>query len=250
MVEEEYCKGSMVVIKQECSHCNYCRRWYSQPLIGNTPAGNILLSGAILFCGLSYTKVLRAFESINIAAISSRTFQEHATAYLQPTIWHCWSLHQQSLLDLVKNSGAELVLGGDGRADSPGHSAKYLSYTMMELRHNKIIDLKLIQVCKGTYNFDLSLSYLCGFDEMMRGKELTMLYIFQSNEVGGSTYMEKEGLIRCVRFLEGLGLSIGSLITDRHPVVQKWVRENLPNTNHFYDVWHVAKGKYIKQETL
>ena len=70
-----------------------------------------------------------------------------------------------------------------------------------------------------------------------------MLSIFQCNEVGGSSYMEKEGLIRCVEFLEGLGLSIGSLITDRHPVVQKWVREKLPDTKHYYDVWHVAKGK-------
>ena len=149
MVEELYCKGTMVVVKQDCPRCQYCRRWSSQPLIGNIPAGNILLSGAILFCGLSYIKVLRALQSINIAAIHDRTFQEHATLYLQPTIWHGWSLHQQSLLDQLKNSGGGLILGGDGRADSPGHSAKFLSYTMMELRHNKIIALKLVQVIKG-----------------------------------------------------------------------------------------------------
>lgn len=56
--------------------------------------------------------------------------------------------------------------------------------------------------------------------------------------------MEKEGLIRCVRFFEELEMTIGSLITDRHPAIQKWVRENLPETKHFYDVWHVAKGKF------
>ena len=62
--------------------------------------------------------------------------------------------------------------------------------------------------------------------------------------------MEKEGLARCVRFLEDLGLSIGRLITDRHPAVQKWVRENLPNTKHFYDVWHVAKGIFALKTKL
>ena len=29
--------------------------------------------------------------------------------------------------------GRGLIIGGDGRADSPGHSAKYGSYTVMEL---------------------------------------------------------------------------------------------------------------------
>ena len=144
-VEVAYDKGSMVVIKQECPNCDYCRKWSSQPLLGNIPAGNILLSGAILFCGVSYTKFLRALEMINIATISPQTFQDHATSYLQPAIWHGWRLHQKALVDQLKKNGGQLVLGGDGRADSPGHCAKYLSYTVMELRH-KIIDLELIQV--------------------------------------------------------------------------------------------------------
>ena len=143
-----YRKGSMVVVQQDCPRCEYSRRWYSQPLINNIPAGNILLSGAILFCGLSYTKFLRAMDTINIAAISPRTFQEHATSYLQPTIWHGWCEHQTLLLDQLRRSGGQLVLGGDGRADSPGHCAKYMSYTLMELTQNKIIELQLIQVIK------------------------------------------------------------------------------------------------------
>lgn len=146
LVEEAYCKGSMVVVNQECPHCRHCRRWSSQPLIGNTPAGNLLLSGAILFCGLSYTKFLRALESIKVLTISPRTFQDHATTYLQPTIWHGWRLHQDALLEQFSRSGGKLILGGDGRADSPGHCAKYMSYTMMELTQNKIVELQLIQV--------------------------------------------------------------------------------------------------------
>jgi len=39
-----------------------------------------------------------------------------------------------------------LVLGADGRNDSPGHSAKYGSYTVMESRINKIIHVELVQV--------------------------------------------------------------------------------------------------------
>ena len=45
---------------------------------------------------------------------------------------------------MEKNKG--LALGGNGRADSPGHSAKYGSYSIIELNKNKVIDLKLVQV--------------------------------------------------------------------------------------------------------
>ena len=54
--------------------------------------------------------------------------------------------------------------------------------------------------------------------------------------------MEKEGLIRSVKLIEDSGLAIASLVTDRHPQIQKYVREKMQNTTHYYDVWHVAKG--------
>ena len=57
--------------------------------------------------------------------------------------------------------------------------------------------------------------------------------------------MEKEGLIRAVTYLQEQNLSIGTIITDRHMAIQKWVRETLPDTIHLYDVWHVAKGRLI-----
>lgn len=62
--------------------------------------------------------------------------------------------------------------------------------------------------------------------------------------MGGSTHMEKEGLIRSLKFLQDFGLSIDTLITDRHPQIQKYLRESAPSINHYYDVWHVAKGEY------
>ncbi|XP_062602753.1 uncharacterized protein LOC134264468, partial [Saccostrea cucullata] len=47
---------------------------------------------------------------------------------------------------------------------------------------------------------------------------------------------------RSVRFLEESRVVISQLVTDRHLQVAKWVRENMPNTVHNIDVWHVAKG--------
>ncbi len=57
--------------------------------------------------------------------------------------------------------------------------------------------------------------------------------------------MELEGLKRSVAYLQGQGLTIGVIITDRHPSVQKWLREHHKEIKHYYDVWHIAKGMCI-----
>ena len=54
--------------------------------------------------------------------------------------------------------------------------------------------------------------------------------------------MEKEGLIRSVTRIKSERLNIGELVTDRHVQITKYVREEMPNTSHYFDVWHVAKG--------
>ena len=56
-----------------------------------------------------------------------------------------WRRQQTALLDALKEKGKPLVLAGDGRADSPGHCAKYGSYTFVELTR-KVVHFQLIQV--------------------------------------------------------------------------------------------------------
>ena len=72
---------------------------------------------------------------------------------------------------------------GDGRCDSPGHNAKYgTSYSVIEVTTEKIVDFSLVQVF----------------------------------EVANSNAMEKEGLKRCLEFLERNGQVIDLLATDRY----------------------------------
>jgi len=54
--------------------------------------------------------------------------------------------------------------------------------------------------------------------------------------------MEKEGLIRALRFIDSQGIVIREIVTDRHPSIRKYMREERPNTYHTLDVWHTAKG--------
>ena len=54
--------------------------------------------------------------------------------------------------------------------------------------------------------------------------------------------MELEGAKRNFSFLQSKGLVIEKFISDRHLGIAKWIRESQPATNHFYDIWHVARS--------
>lgn len=133
-------------------------------------------------------------------------------AYVVPTVNSVWERKQQYLLDSIREEGRELKLGGDARCCSPGHTAKYGSYSLMDFTTSKVIDIQLVQ----------------------------------SNEVKNSYAMELEGLIRCLEFLSKEGVVISHLITDRHSQVKKYMKDQKPEIVHMFDVWHVAKGVYKK----
>ena len=55
--------GTMLTIQSECSNCGETFTWKSQPdLLGRFPAGNLLLSFAVLCAGTSIRKVLLVFR--------------------------------------------------------------------------------------------------------------------------------------------------------------------------------------------
>lgn len=64
---------------------------------------------------------------------------------------------------------------------------------------------------------------------------------FQCNEVKGSAHMELEGLKRSMTFLRDY-VNVASLVTDRHSMVKKYMRDEHPHKKHYFDVWHIAKG--------
>ena len=74
-----------------------------------------------------------------------------------------------------------MILCGDGRCDSPGKSAKFFTYSLMESETNVILHFE---------NIDKREVNLC------------------------SPNMEREGMIRSLDFLKEKGLKILELITD------------------------------------
>lgn len=138
--------GSFIHITQTCEACESTNSWDSQAFIKDIPAGNILISSSILFSGCLPEKSIRFLRNFKCATISNRIFYSHQKSYLLPSVFYIWDKHQQALITHLVSEGKLLVLGGDGRADSPGHCAKYSTYSMIELTHNVVLDVQVVQV--------------------------------------------------------------------------------------------------------
>ncbi|XP_057217923.1 uncharacterized protein LOC130571156 [Triplophysa rosa] len=177
--------GTYVAFIQLCPKCTYNRKWQSQPLVGSTPIGNLLLSAATYFTGGSFFQIQKICKAMELQIFQYDTFWRHCRSFLEPAVVHKWRSEQQKMFHKLQQGGT-IAVAGDMRADSPGHSAKYGSYSVMHMDSNTILDLQLVQ----------------------------------RNEVGGSSHMEKDGLKRCLDLLESNGFSVDYIVTDRHPQIQ------------------------------
>ena len=127
--------------------------------------------------------------------LSESEFYRIQSTYLNPTINSYWTLHQTAILSVL--SDKSLVLCGDARSDSPGYSAKYTSYTLMDMATSLIVDQQLMT----------------------------------ATETGSSVAMEKIALQRSIDFLISNEIKIETLATDRHTGVQSLLKQNYPEIN-------------------
>ena len=100
------------------------------------------------------------------------------------------------------------VFNGDGRCDSPGHNAKYLTYTFLEHSINKIVAMSVTQF----------------------------------TECGNSNRMEKYGFQKVLPDMEARDINIKQITTDRHVQIKKFIREERTNISHQFNIWYVCRN--------
>uniref|UniRef100_A0A8C6TKS8 Transposase n=1 Tax=Neogobius melanostomus TaxID=47308 RepID=A0A8C6TKS8_9GOBI len=143
---------------------------------------------------------------MNLKSISEDTYTALRKKCVFPTITKTWINERNAVLtDLASQ---EVVLCGDGRCDSPGHSAKYCTYTFLDAQSNKVVDFKVVSV----------------------------------TQVSNSNAMELHGFKEALKTIEEDGVQVSTISTDRHPQIVKEMRINNPEKFHEFDPWHVAKG--------
>ena len=101
------------------------------------------------------------------------------------------------------SAGRDLVLADDGRYDSPGYTAKFGTYTLMDVETNLIVDF---QVCQCT-------------------------------DTTSSVAMEKLGFETVLARCKAEGLKITTMVTDRSLSIKKFLRGE-PDINHQF--WCLA----------
>ena len=72
--------------------------------------------------------------------------------------------------------------------------------------------------------------------------------LVQVSEATSSVAMEKVGFKRAMQELVEAGINVGTVATDRHVGIRKLMREEYPDVEHQFDVWHVCKS--VKKKLL
>ena len=205
--------GSALQVTLECIN-GHIWKWGSQPTLGKMPAGNLLISAASLFSGQIYNRLCTFAGFLNLEFVSYSSFKEHQNLYLFPVVHTTWENEQQTLLDSL--NGRSVRLAGDGRCDSPGYSAKYCTYTMMDMDTQKVVDFEVVQVTQTT----------------------------------SSVAMEKMGFEVVLERLLQKGVTVTQICTDRHIGINALMNKKFKDIEHQVDVWHLAKSvaKHLLQK--
>ncbi|KAH9366771.1 hypothetical protein HPB48_012458 [Haemaphysalis longicornis] len=198
-------EGTPVYVQGKCA-AGHNVFWTNQEVVRQQPILKLKICAAILFSRCNPHMSSRILVSIGIPVVTPPTFFTIQQDHLWPAINKFWTANQQQLLD--KAQGSPVKLAGDGRADSPGFSAKNGTYSLLDVERNKILHFE----------------------------------VMQSNEAEGSCRMELEGLKRSLMFLEDHGVAVELIVTDRHAQIKCLLRKEKQSIRHEFDVWHVAKG--------
>lgn len=99
----------------------------------------------MLCAGASIRKVLLVFHNMGMLVYDKPTNYYHQWNLMIPSVDAFWRKYQKILLNSL--SQEDVVLAGDGRHESMGHSAKYGTYTIFCCTVGLIIKIVLVQVC-------------------------------------------------------------------------------------------------------
>ncbi|XP_051972341.1 uncharacterized protein LOC127636023 isoform X1 [Xyrauchen texanus] len=142
-VKELKIEGSQLTLEITCANnCSY--RWQSQPTLSGTKGtGNLLLTASVFFSGIRFAKFEHFCSNMNLKTISEDTYTSLRKKFVFPVIQKTWIKEQSTVLSTMKSQEV-VVLCGDGRCDSPGHSAKYCTYTFLDAQSQKVVDFKAV----------------------------------------------------------------------------------------------------------
>ncbi|XP_051543374.1 uncharacterized protein LOC127434585 [Myxocyprinus asiaticus] len=206
--------GSLIRVQWECDKRHH-GQWSSCSDVRGMPANNLLVSASAVFTGATYADIADWATLLNLQVPNKTTFYALQSSYLIPVIDAAYREQQTTLLDQLRIQNLlqkGVHLSGDGRSDSPGTSAKYNTYSLMDDTTDKIVHFELVQ----------------------------------DTEASSSIAMEPIGFKRGLSRLVEQGIKIDVVTTDRSPSIRKIMRVDYPDIHHEFDICLVVKGLFKK----
>ncbi|XP_039681954.1 uncharacterized protein LOC120575300 [Perca fluviatilis] len=147
-------RGTAMSVEWICPNGHCLWRWNSQPVLKfGMQTGDFLLSTNILLSGNNYTKVALLLKFMNMRMVNPNTHFTIQDSYCVDPIKTFWEEKRSEAISRLQ--GKDVVLLGDGRNDSPGHSAQYCSYTTMELDSKEIVYVATIDKRQTNWNSNI-----------------------------------------------------------------------------------------------
>jgi hypothetical protein len=100
------------------------------------------MAAGIFISGNNYDKLALFCRFLGLGLVSKATYNRMQTHFVIPEVKRYWEQMKDGLWDIL--SSESVVLGGDVRNDSPGHSSKYCMYALMEQHLDVIIDVEVV----------------------------------------------------------------------------------------------------------
>ncbi|XP_062500796.1 uncharacterized protein LOC134178034 [Corticium candelabrum] len=180
-----------------------CKGRKSYPFFTN----DLLFASSIVLSGNQFAKIELMCRFLGLKFQSQSTFYRIQRLYICPSVFELWSETRETNLADIAN--CPVVLAGDARNDSPGFSAKYCVYSLMDCESHKVVDVQIVD------KRDVDLK---------------------------SMRMEKLGLQRGMTSVR-LRINVVELVTDASTSVKAMMARDAEYKEIFHslDVWHKAK---------
>ena len=140
-------KGSQLIARLKCQE-DHETKWKSQPYCNHYVAGNLTSAASVLFSANTYQRLAQFFDLAGIQWISKTSFYAIQNRYLYGIMNRLYIEKSKAILENMKQAKS-IDLSGDGRCDSPGYNAEYLTYSFMDKSTNKIGGFSLTQVTEA-----------------------------------------------------------------------------------------------------
>ncbi|XP_078495336.1 uncharacterized protein LOC144750166 [Ciona intestinalis] len=134
--------GAMLTLQLAC--LNGCDvTWHSHPTSQNKRSlGNIFLISALYFSGMTFSKFVVFAKLLNLKLFHESTYYALRKSFVFPVVERAWNQEKSRMIECLKSENQPVMLAGDGRCDSPGHNAKYGTYTFLDVKTSKVVDFK------------------------------------------------------------------------------------------------------------